>query len=98
MSTPYLCYVKTAAVYWSTTAGVEFDLSKYDNTHDVVNAIQRIQFRGRRTNTYNALTLVRFSVFGGARGDRRNVPDFILMFTDGIIIFHRKFLTQSLNN
>ena len=97
MSSSHSYYVQTAAVYWSATAGLEFDLSKYDNTHDVVNAIQQIQFRGRRTNTYNALNIVRTRVFGGVRGDRRNVPDFILMFTDGIQLFSIYNLTQNLN-
>ena len=70
------------AVTWSDRGKLEFDMDEYTTTHDVVQAIRRFAFVGGRTNTYNALSIARYSVFG-RRGDRRDVRDHIIMFTDG---------------
>jgi len=58
------------AVIYSQSAVVQFNLSEYDNKHDVITAVRRFPFLGGRTRVVNALrVMVRLQQrFAGGRG------------------------------
>ena len=46
------------AVIYSQSAIVQFNLSEYDNRHDVVTALRRMPYLGGRTRVANALQVM----------------------------------------
>ncbi len=50
-------------MYWSDGAEVGFTLDQYKKQQDVVQAIRTIEFQGGKTNTAQALRLLRTQVF-----------------------------------
>ena len=50
---------------------------------DVLQAIEQIDFSRGRTNTADALRMMRSQMFSRASGDRSDVPNFAIVITDG---------------
>ncbi len=50
-------------MYWSDGAEVGFTLDQFDKQQDVVQAVKTIEFQGGKTNTADALRLLRTRVF-----------------------------------
>ncbi len=72
-----------AVVTFADTARVEFRLDAFDTRTDIKNAIDDIPYSRGTTNTAEALRLVREEVFVPNRGDREQLPNIVILFTDG---------------
>ena len=70
-------------VTYSTYARTRFYLSSYTSVASVQSAISRLTYPGGITNTAAALAHVRASMLISWRGDRRNVPNVVVVLTDG---------------
>ena len=62
---------------------LQFYLSNYTDIQSLENAIRRIPYCNENTNTAGVLQLTRTEVFNTANGDRPDVPDVIILITDG---------------
>lgn len=60
-----------------------FSSTKCNNLQKVKDKIKNIRYRGGWTRTDRALTLASKVVFIPVHGDRRNVPNALVVFTDG---------------
>lgn len=69
---------------YSDDVKVEFNLGTYHTAEDVAHAIEMIQYRAGKTNTAEALRVVREDMFTEANGDRSDVPNILIIITDGI--------------
>ena len=49
----------------------------------VYTGLRHIRFEGGRTHSASALQMVRNQIFSSTNGDRQNVPDIAIIFTDG---------------
>ena len=83
-------HVRVAAISYSTTAVVNFYLSRYNDHWSLDNAIRSIRYRRGGTNTHLALRLVQ-SVFSKRYGDRPDAQNIAIVITDGVS--HRPSLT-----
>ncbi len=62
----------------------DIELGKVTKRRDAVNIINNIKFnRGGVTNTPQAIRTLREDVFNGKDNDRLDVPNIVLIFTDG---------------
>jgi len=64
-------------------ATVHFYLNNYTALSSLVSAIRGIQYLNENTNTTGGLRLARTEIFNTANGDRRRVPNVIVLITDG---------------
>ena len=71
-----------ALVVFSDDAVVEFYLDSFTNTIDIENAINGITYYGGRTNIADGFQTTLDQVFN-QRGDRSNVPNIVILITDG---------------
>ncbi len=71
-----------ALIMFSTDAQVIFNLSRYSRKTDVMKAVFDTSQEGKKTDLSAALNVARKTVFQPP-GDRPNVVNVILMFTDG---------------
>jgi len=62
---------------------LQFYLSNFTDIQSLENAIRRIPYCNENTNTLGVLQLTRTDVFNTANGDRPDVPDVIVLITDG---------------
>lgn len=74
---------RVSIVQFSSATRVEFYLNRYRNVRDVIKAINRIRQMRRGTYLHRGLNMVRTRVFNGKRGDRRRVPNTLIVLTDG---------------
>ena len=58
-------------------------MSNFTNTQSLENAIRRIPYCNENTNTTGGLRLTRIEIFNTANGDRSDVPNVIILLTDG---------------
>ncbi len=75
--------VHVAMVTFSTDVKVEFYLNTFSTEKDYVTAIKRYTYEGGSTRTLAALRAVRDQVLIHEHGDRKGVPNAILLITDG---------------
>ena len=75
--------VHIAAVCFDNEAFVEFYLNTYQRKQDIIQAVQRIHYLGGRTNIADAFRRMRRDIFLPSRGDREQVPNFAIVFSDG---------------
>ena len=73
-----------AAVSYGNDAKLDFDLDDHLNERDMLEAVNRIKYRGGNTNTTGGLREMRLNVFSAKGGDRKNVPDMCILITDGV--------------
>ncbi|XP_043089040.1 collagen alpha-1(XIV) chain isoform X1 [Puntigrus tetrazona] len=74
---------QVAIAQFSDDARTEFKLSSYDNKENLLDAIQRISYKGGNTKTGRAMQHVKDSVFSVVGGARRGVPKVLVVMTDG---------------
>ena len=64
-------------------AYLQFYLSNFTDRRSLVNAIRRIHYCNENTNTTGGLRLTRTEIFKVANGDHPDVPNVIVLITDG---------------
>uniref|UniRef100_A0AAR2IQJ1 Collagen, type XIV, alpha 1b n=1 Tax=Pygocentrus nattereri TaxID=42514 RepID=A0AAR2IQJ1_PYGNA len=74
---------QVAIAQFSDDARTEFKLNSYDNKESLLDAIQRISYKGGNTKTGRAMQHVKDSIFTVAGGSRRGVPKVLVVLTDG---------------
>ena len=78
--------VQVAFVRFSSTATVQWGLTKYQNEKDLTDAINNVQYSGGGTNLNNALHLTRTVVYGPGGGARDGALRATIILTDGVYI------------
>nr|XP_055076682.1 collagen alpha-1(XIV) chain isoform X1 [Misgurnus anguillicaudatus] len=74
---------QVAIAQFSDDPRTEFKLSSYDNKETLLDAIQRITYKGGNTKTGRAMKHVKDTVFTAVGGARRGVPKVLVVLTDG---------------
>nr|XP_046254827.1 collagen alpha-1(XIV) chain-like isoform X2 [Scatophagus argus]XP_046254828.1 collagen alpha-1(XIV) chain-like isoform X2 [Scatophagus argus]XP_046254829.1 collagen alpha-1(XIV) chain-like isoform X2 [Scatophagus argus] len=74
---------QVAIAQFSDDARTEFHLSSHGNKEALLEAIQRIRYKGGNTKTGRAIKHVRESIFTPEAGARRGVPKVLVVLTDG---------------
>jgi len=74
---------RVGLVTYATTVRTRFDLNDHTTVASVQSAISRLTYSGGSTNTDRALAHVRTSVLTASSGDRINVPNVVVVLTDG---------------
>jgi len=64
-------------------AYLQFYLSNFTDTQSLKNVVRNTPYCGGNTNTTGALRLTRTEILNTANGDRPNVPNVIILITDG---------------
>lgn len=80
---------RIALVQFSKSARVEFYLNKYRRANDVINAIKQMRQMRGGTYLHRGLSLIRTRVFKRWSGDRANVKNTLIIFTDGVTKLYR---------
>jgi len=62
---------------------LEFYLSDFTDATSVANAVRDLEYKAGGTRIDLALRMVRTDVFVTARGDRADVPNVLILVTDG---------------
>lgn len=74
---------RVGVIYYSDYAVFAFNLIQYTIRQDLIQAINRINFIGNRTNTADALRILHEQAFTPENGDRPEVPNIAIVITDG---------------
>ena len=74
---------RVALVTFSSGTETGFDFNDYSTVASVQSAISALNYSGGITNTGGALAYVRTSILTTAAGDRDNVPNVVVVLTDG---------------
>ncbi|XP_069549336.1 collagen alpha-1(XIV) chain [Brachyistius frenatus] len=74
---------QVAVAQFSDDARTEFQLSSHGNKEALLEAIQRIRYKGGNTKTGRAIKHVKESIFTLEAGARRGVPKVLVVLTDG---------------
>ena len=74
---------RVGLVTYSSNVGTGFNLSDYSSVASVQSAISSLTISGGGTNTDAALAHVRSTMLTSAAGDRSNVPNVVVVLTDG---------------
>ncbi|KAK7493781.1 hypothetical protein BaRGS_00014922 [Batillaria attramentaria] len=61
----------------------EFHLNRHPDKQSTLNAVNHIAYHGGGTNTGDALTYMKNTMFTAANGDRPGVPNIAIIITDG---------------
>lgn len=70
-------------ITYSDTATVRFNLNKYTRKEDILQVVKSQLWIQGKTNTADALRLMRTQLFTEANGDRLDVPNYAIVLTDG---------------
>ena len=71
------------AITWSSAVYNQFNMDRYSTKTDLINAINGITYDSGATATHLALQYVMDNSFKPAAGDRVNVPNILIVMTDG---------------
>uniref|UniRef100_H3CW87 Collagen type XIV alpha 1 chain n=1 Tax=Tetraodon nigroviridis TaxID=99883 RepID=H3CW87_TETNG len=74
---------QVAIAQFSDDARTEFQLSSHSNKEALLEAIQKISYKGGNTKTGRAIKHVKESIFSLEAGARRGVPKVLVVLTDG---------------
>uniref|UniRef100_A0A672GQ45 Collagen, type XIV, alpha 1a n=1 Tax=Salarias fasciatus TaxID=181472 RepID=A0A672GQ45_SALFA len=74
---------QVAIAQFSDDARTEFQLSSHSNKEALLEAIQKIRYKGGNTKTGRAIKHVKESIFTAEAGARRGVPKVLVVLTDG---------------
>ncbi|KAJ8395287.1 hypothetical protein AAFF_G00034890 [Aldrovandia affinis] len=74
---------QVAIAQFSDDARTEFKLNSYSNKETLLEAIQRIQYKGGNTKTGRAIKHVKDAIFTAEGGMRRSIPKVLVVLTDG---------------
>ena len=75
--------VRVGAVTFSTAVEVEFKLNKYKKSSQISNHIGKLKYTAGATNIAGGLNETRNVLFKKGNGDREDVPNFVVVITDG---------------
>ena len=78
------CDYRIGVAKYGSNAMVQFHLNRYNNNLDIISAVEDIQFTFGYTDTAGALQYARQTMFIESNGDRKNVRDILIVFTDGL--------------
>jgi len=74
---------RVGLITFSSTPGSGFNLSTHSSVAAVQSAISSLTYSGGGTNTADALAHVRTVMLTSATGDRSNIPNVVVVLTDG---------------
>ncbi|XP_055083772.1 collagen alpha-1(XIV) chain isoform X1 [Periophthalmus magnuspinnatus] len=74
---------QVAIAQFSDDARTEFQLSSHSNKEALLEAIQKIRYKGGNTKTGRAIKHVKESIFTTEAGARKGVPKVLVVLTDG---------------
>ena len=74
---------RVGLVTYASNVGSGFNLSDYNTVAPMQSAISRLTYSTGGTNTSGALAYVRTTMLTAAAGDRSNVPNVVVVLTDG---------------
>ena len=74
---------RVGLVTFSSSVGTYFNLNAYSTVASVQAAVDSLRYRGGGTNTATALAHVRTTMLTSAAGDRSDVPNVVVVLTDG---------------
>ena len=83
-------FVKVGVNTYSTKYHMEFQMSSFNTTHDVFDAIDSIPYRPGSTNTAAALAIMHSVMFSIGKGDRPDVDNICILVTDSLSNINRK--------
>jgi len=75
--------IRVGASSYSANVRSSFNLSAHTTAADVKSAVTQLSYAGGYSNTAAALAHVRTTMLTSAAGDRHNVSNVIVIFTDG---------------
>ncbi|XP_069786793.1 collagen alpha-1(XII) chain isoform X2 [Narcine bancroftii] len=76
-------HIQIGLVQYSRNPFTEFTLNQHSSLQAVVRAVRTFPYRGGSTNTGKAMAYIRESVFIQSKGARSNVPQVMVLITDG---------------
>jgi len=74
---------RVGLVTYSSDVGTSINLNAHSSVASVQSAISSLSYSGGGTNTAAALAYVRTTMLTSAAGDRSNVPNVVVVLTDG---------------
>lgn len=74
---------RVGCITFSDDVDLQFHLDEYSNRADLIDAIGKIPYSRRSTNTAAALKYAREVMFTSGNGDRNSVQDIVIVITDG---------------
>ena len=74
---------RVGLVTFSSSVGTSFNLNAYSTVASVQAAVDSLRYGGGGTNTAAALAHVRTTMLTSAAGDRSDVPNVVVVLTDG---------------
>ncbi|KAM3858555.1 collagen alpha-1(XIV) chain [Diretmus argenteus] len=74
---------QVAIAQFSDDARTEFKLNSYNNKERLLDAINRISYKGGNTKTGRAIQHVKENIFTAEGGVRRGIPKVLVVLTDG---------------
>ena len=74
---------RVGLITYSSEVGSGFNLSDYSTVASVQSAISSLTYAAGSTNTGGALEYVRATMLTSVAGDRSNVPNVVVVLTDG---------------
>ncbi|XP_052003748.1 collagen alpha-1(XIV) chain-like isoform X4 [Xyrauchen texanus] len=74
---------QVAIAQFSDDARTEFKLSSYSDKESLLDAVQRISYKGGNTKTGRAIKHVKEAIFTEDAGVRRGIPKVLVVLTDG---------------
>lgn len=87
--------VQIGAVTWSSAVHNQFNMNKYGTKTALQSAINGITYDSGNTQTHLALQYVMNNSFKPAAGDRPNVPNILIVMTDGQSTTPSQTLTET---
>jgi collagen type VI alpha len=75
--------VQIGIVTFSANVRNGFNMNTYKNINDLEREVMHIRYEGQSTHTGEGLRYVRMNSFKSSSGDRNNVPNFLIVITDG---------------
>ena len=75
--------VQIGVVTFSGSPKKEFDMKSFHDINELEKKVMNIKYNYNGTHTSTALKFVRENSFSTAAGDRPNVPNFLIVITDG---------------
>ena len=86
--------VQVAMVTYSTHPEIVFQLNSFARVTEVQNAIRQATFKPGERNAADALDAIRRQVLTRGAGDRRDVPNVVLMLQTGLSDRHQSRTVQ----
>lgn len=72
-----------AIAQFSDDARTEFKLNSYTNKERLLDAVNKISYKGGNTKTGRAIQHVKENIFTAEGGVRRGIPNVLVVLTDG---------------